>query len=93
MPSLSDLDPASREAVEAAALDEIHHFRAEGNPDAIVKLALAGREAEADPQGEALSVLVSDSMEEMAADLRARQRDIIAAFGSLGAVARLMVRS
>jgi hypothetical protein len=94
MPSCADLDPETRRQAQAIALREIRYFGARDDPAAIEKLAAAGREAEgASPAGDGLAGVVSDVMEEMAADLRSRQQGIAAALGSMGALLRLSVRA
>lgn len=88
MPSLAELDPRTRQSVRQAALAEIQLFRAQDEPGAIERLAEAGREGCQDAD---VGACVSDAMDEMAADLRERQRQLAAACGALGPVVRLMV--
>ncbi|MDO9337746.1 MAG: hypothetical protein EON95_00840 [Caulobacteraceae bacterium] len=93
MSALKDLDPETRRTVERAALDEIALFGAADDPAAIESLARAGRcgVAEAGASFD-LGDKVSDCQEEIAAELRTRQRELAAAVGALGAVVRMMVR-
>lgn len=89
MKSLSDLDPQTRALVQTIATAEITLFQAADDPARIEHLAQAGREGCA--EGE-VGAWVSQAQEEMAAELRARQRELAAACGALGSVVRVMVR-
>ncbi len=89
MPSLADLDPETYAQVRRAAAEEIALFQAGDDPRMIEDLAAAGRAGCAEG---AVGAWVSQAQEEMAADLRARQRELAAACGTLGSLVRLMVR-
>jgi len=89
MQTLNDLDPDTRRLVRTAAVAEIQLFQAGDDPRMIEHLAQAGREGCA--EGE-VGAWVSQAQEEMAAELRARQRELAAACGALGSVVRVMVR-
>lgn len=89
MPSLADLDPETRRQVRRTAIEEIDLFQAADDPRRIEALAEAGREGCAEGD---VGAWVSAAQEEMAAELRARQRELAAACGALGSVVRLMVR-
>lgn len=89
MPHLADLDPETLAQVRRAAVAEIDLFGAADDPRLIEQLAEAGRQGCG--EGEA-SAWVSEAQEQMAEDLRQRQRELAAACGALGSVVRLMVR-
>ena len=89
MPSLADLDPETRARVRRAAVAEIDLFGAADDPRRIEALARAGREGCAEGD---VGTWVSQAQEEMAAELRQRQRELAAACGALGSVVRMMVR-
>ena len=89
MPSLADLDPETLAQVRRAAVAEIDLFGAADDPRRIEDLARAGREGCAEGD---VGAWVSQAQEEMAADLRQRQRELAAACGALGSVVRVMVR-
>ncbi len=88
MPSLADLDPETRAQVRRTAVAEISHFGAAGDPALIERLAEAGREGCAEQEAGAW---VSEAQEELAAELRERQRQMAAACGALGSLVRVMV--
>jgi len=89
MPRLADLDPETRARVHQTAVAEIALFQAGDDPRLIEHLARAGREGCA--EGDA-GTWVSEAQEQMAEELRTRQRELAAACGALGSVVRLMVR-
>lgn len=89
MPHLADLDPKTLAEVRRAAVAEIDLFQAADDPRLIDRLAEAGREGCG--EGDA-GTWVSEAQEQMAEDLRRRQRELAAACGALGSVVRLMVR-
>lgn len=86
-----ELDPASRALIEQAALEEITHFGATGDPEAIARLAVHGRSGVGDASALPQVWQVSDYMEDLAARLRA-ERAVLALFGGLALVHRLAVR-
>lgn len=89
MPRLADLDPETRARIHRAAVAEIELFQAGDDPRMIERLAEAGREGCGEDDAGAW---VSEAQEQMAEDLRTRQRELAAACGALGSVVRLMVR-
>ena len=89
MPSLDHLDPDTRRQVRDAALAEIAWLQAGDDPGRIEQLARAGREGCAEGD---VGAWVSEAQEQMAEELRTRQRELAAACGALGSVVRMMVR-
>ncbi len=84
------LDPQTRQIVEETALAEIEHFGAWGDPEAIERLAAAGRCVDwSSDEGVALAWQVSDVMDEIAARLRTGRAKLDSAMVALGPLVRL----
>lgn len=79
------LAPEVRQIIEETALAEIEHFSAWGDPDAIERLAAAGRNAEwSSDEGQAMAWQVSEVMDEIARKLRAGRASLTGAMAALG---------
>lgn len=82
---IETLDPEIRQIIEETALEEIEHFSAWGDPDAIERLAEAGRNTEwACDEGRAMAWQVSEVMDEIARKLRAGRASLTGAIAALG---------
>lgn len=89
---LDDLRPEYRRVLEQAALEEIAQFGADGDPEAIERLAAAGRMQDwPTDESMVMASLISDAQIEIAAQLR-EARAVLSLFGGLGQVHKMAVR-
>ncbi|MBP7703690.1 MAG: hypothetical protein KA105_00235 [Caulobacter sp.] len=91
-PRLGDLSPEHRAIVEQTALEEIHTFGADDDPDAIERLAADGLQSVAgDEDADTMIRLVSEAQEEIAARLR-KARAVAALACAMGSMIKLSLR-
>jgi len=89
---LDDLRPEHRRVIEQAALEEIAQFGADGDTEAIERLAAAGRmQDRPTDEGMVMAHLISDAQIEIAAQLR-QAKAVLSLFGGLGQVHKMAVR-